>query len=190
MFEVCSLPRHFSSALCCAVMRSSALALVVLMRAPRALPLISPTQARMTEGGMLKKITEAMKDLVTEANFDCSTTGISLQAMVTPCCPILSLAHLKPLGPPYLAHISWASLSRALSLVDSLLLAHSFIPTRLRRTRATCRSWLCCFARTASTTSVAIGTSRWASISRRWGRCSSAATTTTSSHSRLMIRLT
>tara|TARA_B110001452_G_scaffold13284_1_gene10968 strand:+ start:162 stop:500 length:339 start_codon:yes stop_codon:yes gene_type:complete len=35
----------------------------------------------MTEGGMLKKITESMKDLVTEANFDCSTTGISLQAM-------------------------------------------------------------------------------------------------------------
>lgn len=35
----------------------------------------------MTEGGMLKKITEAMKDLVTEANFDCSSTGISLQAM-------------------------------------------------------------------------------------------------------------
>lgn len=35
----------------------------------------------MTQGGMLKKITEAMKDLVTEANFDCSTTGISLQAM-------------------------------------------------------------------------------------------------------------
>lgn len=30
---------------------------------------------------MLKKITESMKDLVTEANFDCSTTGISLQAM-------------------------------------------------------------------------------------------------------------
>lgn len=36
----------------------------------------------MTQGSMLKKITEAMKDLVTEANFDCSTTGISLQAMV------------------------------------------------------------------------------------------------------------
>jgi proliferating cell nuclear antigen len=30
---------------------------------------------------MLKKITEAMKDLVTEANFDCTSTGISLQAM-------------------------------------------------------------------------------------------------------------
>eukprot|EP00962_Isochrysis_galbana_P019816 scaffold5777_cov101-Isochrysis_galbana.AAC.6 len=37
----------------------------------------------MTEGGMLKKITEAMKDLVTEANFDCSTTGVSVQAMVS-----------------------------------------------------------------------------------------------------------
>jgi proliferating cell nuclear antigen len=35
----------------------------------------------MTEGSMLKKLTEAMKDLVTEANFDCSTTGVSLQAM-------------------------------------------------------------------------------------------------------------
>jgi proliferating cell nuclear antigen len=38
-------------------------------------------EARMTEGAVLKKLTEAMKDLVTEANFDCSTTGISLQAM-------------------------------------------------------------------------------------------------------------
>jgi len=36
----------------------------------------------MTHGAMLKKITEAMKDLVTEANFDCSTTGVSVQAMV------------------------------------------------------------------------------------------------------------
>jgi len=38
-------------------------------------------EARLTQGGMLKKITESMKDLVTEANFDCSSTGISLQAM-------------------------------------------------------------------------------------------------------------
>jgi proliferating cell nuclear antigen len=38
-------------------------------------------EARMTSGGMLKKLTEAMKDLVTEANFDCSTTGMSVQAM-------------------------------------------------------------------------------------------------------------
>ena len=51
-------------------------------RASADAPRLAP-QARMTEGGMLKKITEAMKDLVTEANFDCSTTGISLQAMVS-----------------------------------------------------------------------------------------------------------
>ncbi|KAL1507432.1 hypothetical protein AB1Y20_008271 [Prymnesium parvum] len=38
-------------------------------------------EARLTAGSMLKKITDAMKDLVTEANFDCSSTGISLQAM-------------------------------------------------------------------------------------------------------------
>jgi len=35
----------------------------------------------MTSGAMLKKITGAMQDLVTEANFDCSSTGISVQAM-------------------------------------------------------------------------------------------------------------
>ena len=45
-------------------------------------PALPGTQARMTNGGLIKKITEAMKDLVTEANFDCSTTGLSVQAMV------------------------------------------------------------------------------------------------------------
>jgi len=38
-------------------------------------------EARLTQGSILKKITEAMKDLVTQANFDCSSSGISLQAM-------------------------------------------------------------------------------------------------------------
>mmetsp|Transcript_12205 Transcript_12205/g.26372 ORF Transcript_12205/g.26372 Transcript_12205/m.26372 type:complete len:261 (-) Transcript_12205:337-1119(-) len=38
-------------------------------------------EARMTSGAMLKKIIESMKDLVNEANFDCSSTGISVQAM-------------------------------------------------------------------------------------------------------------
>jgi len=35
----------------------------------------------MGQGSLLKKIVEAMKDLVTEANLDCAETGISLQAM-------------------------------------------------------------------------------------------------------------
>ena len=38
-------------------------------------------QARITQGSLLKKLIEAVKDLVTEANFDCSATGIALQAM-------------------------------------------------------------------------------------------------------------
>ena len=40
-------------------------------------------EARLIEGNVLKKLIESMKDLVQEANFDCSSTGISLQAMDT-----------------------------------------------------------------------------------------------------------
>jgi proliferating cell nuclear antigen len=38
-------------------------------------------EARLEQGNLLKKILEAVKDLVTDANFDCNSTGISLQAM-------------------------------------------------------------------------------------------------------------
>lgn len=38
-------------------------------------------EARLVQGNMLKKILEAIKELVTEANLDCSSAGISLQAM-------------------------------------------------------------------------------------------------------------
>merc|ERR1712093_371922 len=38
-------------------------------------------EARITQGSLLKKLIEAVKDLVTEANFDCSADGISVQAM-------------------------------------------------------------------------------------------------------------
>lgn len=38
-------------------------------------------EARLLQGSVLKKILEAIKDLVNEANFDCSSTGIKLQAM-------------------------------------------------------------------------------------------------------------
>jgi len=37
--------------------------------------------ARLAEGAVLKKLIDSIKDLVTSANFDCSSTGISLQAM-------------------------------------------------------------------------------------------------------------
>merc|ERR1712216_496153 len=38
-------------------------------------------EARLVQGAVLKKVLEAGRDLVTDANFDCSTTGMSVQAM-------------------------------------------------------------------------------------------------------------
>lgn len=38
-------------------------------------------EARLTHGNLLKKVLEAIKDLVTDANFDCTPSGIQLQAM-------------------------------------------------------------------------------------------------------------
>ncbi|KAK8812312.1 hypothetical protein WA158_007546 [Blastocystis sp. Blastoise] len=38
-------------------------------------------EARLIQGSLLKKLVEAMKELITDANLDCSSNGISLQAM-------------------------------------------------------------------------------------------------------------
>jgi proliferating cell nuclear antigen len=38
-------------------------------------------EARLQEGHVLKKIVEAIKELVKSVNFDASNTGISMQAM-------------------------------------------------------------------------------------------------------------
>ena len=38
-------------------------------------------EARIAQGSLLKKLVEAVKDLVSEANFDCTSEGISVQAM-------------------------------------------------------------------------------------------------------------
>jgi len=38
-------------------------------------------EARLLNGGILKKLMESVKDLITDANFDCNSSGISLQAM-------------------------------------------------------------------------------------------------------------
>jgi len=38
-------------------------------------------ELRLVQGSLLKKVLEAIKDLVTDANFDCASTGFSLQAM-------------------------------------------------------------------------------------------------------------
>lgn len=38
-------------------------------------------ELRLVQGSLLKKVIESIKDLVNDANFDCSATGFSLQAM-------------------------------------------------------------------------------------------------------------
>ncbi|KAI7726668.1 hypothetical protein M8C21_020692 [Ambrosia artemisiifolia] len=38
-------------------------------------------ELRLVQGSLLKKVMESIKDLVNDANFDCSATGFSLQAM-------------------------------------------------------------------------------------------------------------
>jgi len=51
-------------------------------------------EARLLQGGLLKKLMESIKDLVTEANFDCSQSGITLQAMDSSHVSLVAL-HLK-----------------------------------------------------------------------------------------------
>ncbi|KAJ0967109.1 hypothetical protein J5N97_024026 [Dioscorea zingiberensis] len=38
-------------------------------------------EVRLVQGSLLKKVVEAIRELVTDANIDCSSTGLSLQAM-------------------------------------------------------------------------------------------------------------
>lgn len=40
-------------------------------------------EAKLAQGAILKRILDAIKDLVNEASWDCSSTGMSLQAMDT-----------------------------------------------------------------------------------------------------------
>lgn len=54
-------------------------------------------EARLLNGGILKKLMESIKDLITDANFDCSTTGISLQAMDSAHVSLVAL-HLRAEG--------------------------------------------------------------------------------------------
>ena len=38
-------------------------------------------EARLTQGALFKKIMDAIRELVKEANIDCSESGLSMQAM-------------------------------------------------------------------------------------------------------------
>ena len=49
-------------------------------------------EAKLTEGHILKRIVEAIKDLVNEINLDVTSSGISLQAMDTSHVALVSLS--------------------------------------------------------------------------------------------------
>ena len=49
-------------------------------------------EALISEGGIFKRIIESIKDLVTDANLDCSSAGISLQAMDSSRVSLVSIA--------------------------------------------------------------------------------------------------
>ena len=38
-------------------------------------------EARLVQGNLLKKVLESLKDLLTEATWDCADTGIQLQVI-------------------------------------------------------------------------------------------------------------
>ena len=49
-------------------------------------------EARLAQGSLLKKLIESIRELVNEANFDVSSTGISLQV----CCPLTFPPRRRP----------------------------------------------------------------------------------------------
>jgi len=51
------------------------------IRAPSRTHTHTMFEARLVQGSLLKKVLESIKDLVTDANFDCSSNGFALQAM-------------------------------------------------------------------------------------------------------------
>lgn len=82
-------------------------------------------EARLKQGFVLKKIMESIKDLVTEANFDCSSNGVSLQAMDSSHVSLVAL-FLRPEGfEHYRADrtlslgINLASMSKILKCADN-----------------------------------------------------------------------
>jgi len=86
-------------------------------------------EARLTTGSLIKKVVEAIKDLVTDANFDCNATGVSLQVsyFLNPECNTPN-KHYKPNKKKQKAMDS-----SHVSLVALLLRAEGFDPYRCDR---------------------------------------------------------
>ncbi|KAI9225423.1 MAG: proliferating cell nuclear antigen, N-terminal domain-containing protein [Piptocephalis tieghemiana] len=58
-------------------------------------------EARLPQGAVLKKIVDAIKEIVTDANFDCTDSGITLQAMDSSHVALVSLLLTSEAFDPY-----------------------------------------------------------------------------------------
>jgi proliferating cell nuclear antigen len=97
-------------------------------------------EAKLADGTILKKLVEAIKDLVTDVNLDASPTGISLQAMDSSHVALVNL-HLSMEGfekfradRPLTLGLSITNLAKVMKLVnnnDSITLKCDDEPTYL-----------------------------------------------------------
>lgn len=53
---------------------------ILLLQIPT--PTATMFEARLVQGNLLKKVLESLKDLLNEATWDCSDTGIQLQVRI------------------------------------------------------------------------------------------------------------
>ena len=75
-------------------------------------------EARLLQGALLKKLVEAMKDIINDANLDCSPNGISLQVSL----PLPSVSHFVPSRlwiPPTSPSVPSVSARKASSSTDA-----------------------------------------------------------------------
>jgi len=82
-------------------------------------------EAKLTEGNLLKKIVEAIKDIVTDVNIDVNPSGISLQAMDSSHVALVSL-YLSMEGfetyrcdTPSVLGVNVTNLAKVMKLADS-----------------------------------------------------------------------
>lgn len=82
-------------------------------------------EAKLTEGNILKKIVEAIKDIVTDVNIDVNPSGISLQAMDSSHVALVSL-YLSMEGfetyrcdTPTVLGVNVTNLAKVMKLADS-----------------------------------------------------------------------
>ena len=68
-------------------------------------------EARLVQGNLLKKVLESLKDLLNEATWDCTDTGIQLQVQIFGMRYSFSVTHLLSLQAMDNSHVSLVSVT-------------------------------------------------------------------------------